>query len=199
MKKIILLFIWANFSFPSISQKPNKINTAKAFLADVLPLSENGELIVVNKISGFQLNVIKKYLEKDSFFNIEMDKNKQINYKDLIVLSPKEKKMIYKTIHKMTKSKWKKNYLPEVKLIDADTIKLLFKNNSKKEAWDLFNKKYGKGFFELLKPIFIRENSICFFYYGYNCGPLCGHGLLGIYKKEKNKWQLLIIIDEWIS
>lgn len=43
--------------------------------------------------------------------------------------------------------------------------------------------------FTTIPPIFLRDNTICFAYYEYKCGFLCGHGELVILKKENGEWQ----------
>lgn len=48
--------------------------------------------------------------------------------------------------------------------------------------------RWRKGTYTLMPPIFIRNNSLCFFFYRYSCGPLCANGSLSIWKKQNKRW-----------
>ncbi|GCC50951.1 hypothetical protein SanaruYs_11700 [Chryseotalea sanaruensis] len=64
-----------------------------------------------------------------------------------------------------------------------------------------FSKTYGYySLYSLRKPIFLRDNSLCVFYYNYRCGDLCGAMEFAIYKRdESTKWKKWIIIYMSVS
>jgi hypothetical protein len=64
-----------------------------------------------------------------------------------------------------------------------------------------FRKTYGYySLYSLRKPIFLRDNSLCVFYYNYRCGDLCGAMEFAIYKRdESTNWKKWIVIYMSIS
>jgi hypothetical protein len=59
--------------------------------------------------------------------------------------------------------------------------------------------KNQSSIFSFTTPVFLRENSLCFFYYSVACGQLCGEGKFVVYRKINGKWEHYFTIWEWIS
>jgi hypothetical protein len=59
-------------------------------------------------------------------------------------------------------------------------------------------KKINDPLYLLYKPIFLRNNKICLFYYEFIC-TACGNGTFWLYKKEKGGWQPWIEIGSWVN
>lgn len=57
----------------------------------------------------------------------------------------------------------------------------------------------GRTIYYFSKPILLRNETFCLFYYEYVCGRLCGKTNFGLYKKENNKWTLYITLVDSIS
>ena len=52
--------------------------------------------------------------------------------------------------------------------------------------------------YKFSKPIFLRQNSLCLFYYGVSC-PMCGERKFAFYIKQKGKWTEYLTIFLWQS
>ena len=68
---------------------------------------------------------------------------------------------------------WEQRLFKNAKIIPFDTLR--------------HQRLYGQYWF-FSKPIFIRDNSICLFYYIFYCGNTCGHSQLAFYRWRNNKW-----------
>jgi hypothetical protein len=97
----------------------------------------------------------------------------------------------------LTLSKWTKAFFGNTKIVSSDTIKAIFKDNSK--WWLYFNKNIGRSFSTFSVPIFLRNDTYCLFYSDNSCGGLCGRGRLTLYKREYNKWTEVKSYCDWIS
>lgn len=53
--------------------------------------------------------------------------------------------------------------------------------------------------YEIAKPVFLRNNTICILIYQYNCGPLCGEGAGLILKKQGGQWVAWGTTVRWVS
>ncbi|MHA4895727.1 hypothetical protein ACXZ1K_13320 [Pedobacter sp. PWIIR3] len=53
--------------------------------------------------------------------------------------------------------------------------------------------------YTICKPIFLRNNSLCVFEYGYYCGNRCGEGSLAFYYKIDGKWKEWMVLVKWES
>ena len=96
------------------------------------------------------------------------------------------------------------NRLPNKLLLSRnslDSLNISLDSNKRYEMfWDSFHRQYGDGgFCNFNKPIFSKDNSLVIWTVGYQCGKLCGSGGTYIFKKEQNKWKLLMTINQWIS
>jgi len=119
------------------------------------------------------------------------------NNPDYIVLSKEEKAYILKCLQEQRADTWPNHLLPNSRLVLYDTIASIFKD--RKREWTYFYSHYGAKFHSFSKPIFLRNNSLCFFYSDYSCGGLCGFGNFAIYRINNGKWEEIISLFSWIS
>jgi hypothetical protein len=117
--------------------------------------------------------------------------------RDTISLSIEEKKYLLKELNKMSAKFWFSNISPSTRLISEDSINTTFKNIV--VGWTDFHKRYGSCYYRFSKPIFIRGNSLCFFYHSVYVDFLNAEGVFGLYKKENGVWKYYMTIWEWIS
>lgn len=119
---------------------------------------------------------LKKYysLGPDTLF----DKSRESD--GHIIISPEERKEIDKQIGDMSSFRWTEAELRKYGLtnftLESDTTNMLYAT-----ADHLI--------FELSKPIFIRNKSICFVYIYYRCGHICAKLWITALKKEGNTWK----------
>ena len=61
------------------------------------------------------------------------------------------------------------------------------------------NPEFNYIVYQIMPPLLIRRNTICFTYYDYSCGALCGQGELSILIKKEGKWQRWWTIYGFVS
>jgi len=128
---------------------------------------------------------------------------------DTLTLSKTEQKYILTQLEQQTV--WPVNLFPNSKRIDTDSMtshirqmnlqRRLKLNLAKLQKDTLTIKKlrYDLPYvFTFLKPIYIRDKTICLIAFSAICGGECGLAETSLYKKEKNgwsKWMILSAID----
>lgn len=116
---------------------------------------------------------------------------------DSLVITAEERLYINTQIGKMKDSVWGNNDFLSFRLITTDTVNAILAD--RKRGWTEMYKRGINRFYVFSVPIFIRNDTYCFFYYGYSCGWRCGQGRFAIYRKEKGKWMPFVVLSEWIS
>ncbi|MNK69660.1 hypothetical protein D3C87_890530 [compost metagenome] len=142
-------------------------------------------------------NAISIGLEKEflSIFNHDTLRNNQSEA--MLILTKVEKERIYNEIGKLNQRFVDKDLLKKSCFLPKEKLDLILKDQV--GGWADFYKKYGKGYYSFSKPIFIRDNSICIFFFNYTCGVLCAKGELTVYKKSGKKWVKWFILNDYIS
>lgn len=110
---------------------------------------------------------------------------------DSIILSLEER------IFLINKFEQGRTQIDGFKYIPLDTLTAIF--NDKSKGWSFFNKTYGNRFYSFSTPIFLRNNTLCAFFYSMTCGSWCGEGTFAIYRKENGKWVFLILLYRMIT
>jgi hypothetical protein len=59
--------------------------------------------------------------------------------------------------------------------------------------------RYDRYIYTISRPIFIKNNSICFAYVDHTCGALCGEGDFIIYRREGGIWRRWWTLYTWVS
>lgn len=123
--------------------------------------------------------------------------NQKIEYitTDSLVLTTKEMAYINDQINKMITHTQTKDLLPDFTFVPKDTVTNAFAQ-SRLGRWKYFE---NKSIYNFGVPIFLRQYTYCFFYYGYGCGGECGEGYFYIYKKVKDKWERWLMLSGWMS
>ena len=166
----------------------------------------NDSIFYTNKISSYHVEQNSKNIknspiikfETDSVGNYIIDKrNHQFIPLDTLILTPKEKDTILTAFLIQENDSWLKTIMPNSKFISKDTISSIFSTSMK--SWDYFYTHYGNGFHTFMKPVFLRNKTVCIYYSEYHCGFLCGHGSLKVLVKENDKWHLFSELGQWVS
>jgi hypothetical protein len=118
--------------------------------------------------------------------------------KDSLILTGKEYAYVLSEIKKMQKLVWHDGLLPNSKTIPTDTVTNIFKTK-RMAGWDYLYKKGIHAIFTITNPVFLRNDTVCLFYFDQTCGDLCGSGDFAIYKKLDGKWVYWIMLNGWIS
>ena len=178
---IILLLLFANVLLAQDYEKDKK------FINEVV--SHEGKMIVFDCLPPSQIQEIKDDFNSDTI---------QISA-DTLILTNAELKYIHDQLNKMDRPYLKSDLFDSTQIVSPSSIHRLFKKGIG-EGWEAFYKRYSpKGYYVFSKPIFLRNDSLCIFYYGYSCGGLCGSGGLYIYKKTGSDWKPWLELFRWIS
>jgi len=141
------------------------------------------------------------YMDESTIDNLisslDRDTIEVLHSSDYIVLTQEEKKAIIDSLTSLKMNKLNLDRYPNTKVISSDTLNYIFSNLS--NGWSIFYQKYGEGYYSFSKPIFLRNNTLCLFYYDYNCGDLCGKGNFSVYKKTWLGWKYYALIYSWMS
>ncbi|RYE32416.1 MAG: hypothetical protein EOP42_09455 [Sphingobacteriaceae bacterium] len=179
--KYLVMFYCLFFVTSSYSQSiKNSITVLQEFFADKLPITYS------DTVHQYDLKYLKSALIKDTlnsnFFFGKKDNSKQL------ILTKDEKKYLLGKIDEQQGFIWPHS------LFKGDQKSLVEQKNSTSKFKNFFQSIYSFS-----KPIFIRNDTICIFYYGYYCGGECGKGSIEIYHKINEKWTTWISIIQWIS
>ena len=107
---------------------------------------------------------------------------------DTVDFSPAERKEIRRRMADPAVHTWDSTFVGSFHLLPTDSLKR-------------FYRRYGEGrsYFFFSSPIFLRDYTLCIFYAGHDCGPLCGGGSLAVYRKVNGRWTLWKSFGEWVS
>ncbi|HTE01988.1 MAG TPA: hypothetical protein VK668_22020 [Mucilaginibacter sp.] len=186
MKPVSLLFLFIIFTH---SLKAQENEAARQFIREVIKVKH----VVYVDSAGDAGDEMRKILDRDTIHTLMQDDS-------TFVITKKERAHINKELNTMRSFAWKAGLLDSSILISEDTLKKVFskKNGSPSANWKYFHTHYGDGYYYFSKPIFLRNNTICIFRFGYWCDwTLCGHGHLAIYEKKGGKWVAWYPLKAW--
>ena len=192
MKCVIVCFLITIFLFAcnqrnqvdTIREKADSIRRQKNYLNQVR--------LFIDVVNGQKRLAISENVENsDLYACIE-----RLKY-DSSVFTKTEIAYILEQSHNSPIKKWTNEVIPGAKLINGDTIKLIFTNYTK--MWPYFYQKIGTDLTTFSAPIFLRNNQYCIFYSGFHCGDRCGEGELSLYKREGKGWKKVKTYCSWIA
>ena len=171
--QFLFLFLFCSTLFGQNNPNSETKEIFKSFIKD------KRQVFLNPSINNYYFAELYKYISENTFIRkitfIEINKT----IIDTIIITKTERLYIDSCMNSFYSFKWTE--------IEKDKCGLerfsLIKNEDNKKLSDINYITYN-----LLKPIFIRQNSLCFLWYDYSCGSLCGHGELMILKKQENKW-----------
>ena len=138
------------------------------------------------------LKDIIQYLTRDTIYARPLKRRKNDSFDDFkIILTKNEKDSIKTKLSTLKSFDWGYNLMPKSIFLSPDSLRQILDVKSK--GWDYFKRHYRKGLYSFSKPIFIRNQSICFFYLDYTDGNFNDDGL-GIWVKAGNKWKHRYVI-----
>ncbi len=151
------------------------------------PYSLDSITVYSSGISNKRIDEIKNILDADTLADIECKKN-------IVVFNKNERSYIHQQLEKMKSELWPEKLFKNSLIIDRDTINAIFKKTIVQQVE--FFRKYPHGYSFFSKPIFIRNNTLCIFYSGYNCAHNCFDDQLFILRKEAEDWvPFILLID----
>jgi len=181
---IIILLLFAK------SLSAQEYEKDKKFINEVV--SHEGKMIVLDHLNNYTIQTIRDDFKSDT---VQYDAKNA----GTLILTKAEQKYIHKQLEEMERPYLKADLFDSTQIVSPSSIHRLFKKGIG-EGWEAFYKRYSpKGYYVFSKPIFLRNDSLCIFYYGYSCGGLCGSGGLYIYKKTGSDWKPWLELFRWIS
>ncbi len=158
--------------------------------------SRPDKLVYGKGLWKFEIEDILKSLAKDTIFSLGY---KYESVDNLLILSKEDKKQIDSQLDSLSSDNWYESlHLENAQAVSQDSIKAIFANTPDL-GWQYFRTKYGKELYHFSKPVLLRNNTLCLFYYSNACGSLCGEGYLTLFRKEQGSWVKWFIIYSWVS
>ena len=181
MKYLSSLILFLLSAFVSFGQTNEKINEMNYFINTIIDFFKADRYLLPDSNNIFLSSNAPGYFRD---YILTTDTLKDINNKkpsDYFILTNEEKNQILVDTMKWTKLSQKMFQLDNIKLVSKDTVK----------------NRYDPSYL-IYKPIFLRDNTVCLFYYDFICS-LCGHGTFWLYKKTKKSWEPWIEIGGWTN
>lgn len=183
------------FLFLSIVNLYAQENIEKKFFND---LFNNRITRVIYSENRFDdLNELKNTINQAKVVHKMQLENSPIILLDSLFFTNQELEIVFNKIISSNGQHWAKDIISNGKYIQRKKIDKILNEPSK--GWDYFTKNYGKDLYSFSKPVFIRNNSVCFFYVSNGNGDLGGSGSFDIYIKQNGKWILYNSLSLWIS
>ena len=103
---------------------------------------------------------------------------------EILVLSKSERQSLDSQLNLAQSYRWTKSLIEKCGVFQLQIV-----------GEDVFAQRHKilKNVYQIMQPIFIRDNTICFTFYYIYCPGLCGTGGILIHRKIKDKW------SPWIS
>lgn len=162
------------------------------------------KVVYTDAISPFQFEQVKgalnESLSQDTIYIKELRSYKgkpKVVLTGVLVLTKEEKQSIRQKINNLKDTRWGKNLLTNSVLIPRQTLDYILKDSNRSKAY--FKDRYSPRVYSFSKPIFIRNNSLCFFYVESSWGQDSAGGEFMIFRKEKGFWKRWTTIYVWTT
>jgi hypothetical protein len=155
-------------------------------------------IVYSDSLGGSTISDMKKYLNSKSVDSYILP-GTRAGKSGKFGFTKREKQYINNEIKQMGSLCWQPGLLDSSRLIKTDTVTKIFKGGNLFAGWSYFRNNYGHDLYSFSKPIFLRNNTICLFYFGSSCGHLCGGGGLYIYVRENGVWKMKYPVYTWVS
>ena len=187
MKILLTIFLLLFFLFGKAQQD----DKTRAFLNYVRErVFKEDSLFYTEDLNDITLAEMRKHLLKDTIWIYKQLGEGKLQRIDSIILSKYEKKYIEEQLAEQAGKIWNDNLLEKSKLTSRDTT-------YKKYGYSRLPNDYKpKTIYSFSRPIFLREDSICYFYYQEVQAGL-GYGQLGLYRSENGKWKFIQWFYSW--
>ena len=173
LKFITFLFLVSTRIFGQTISDSETKNVFKSFVKD------KRQVFLLPSIDSYYIKELNQYLSSNSFHRTITYTKTGKTISDTLYLSKTERLYVDSCIQSLASFQWTDFEKNKVGLENFSLIK----NDQPKKL-----PNFDYIVYTIVKPIFIRQNSICFLFYDYGCGSLCGHGELIILTKQDNNW-----------
>lgn len=119
------------------------------------------------------------------------NKKNDLFYKTDSLFSLDDIKSFREQLQKKIAQEWTDGKIYNAILIKENNFKRIFNKRNNDKSWNIFYKKYGKGFYVYSYPIFSKNLKKAIISIEYHCGGLCGSGGVYLFEFKDNNWLLL--------
>ncbi|RYE57355.1 MAG: hypothetical protein EOP48_05965 [Sphingobacteriales bacterium] len=185
-----------SISLGCVGQSSHQINS---FFQDFIRTSRVASpIIYTDKMPDWLLSDRIKAVDKDTIRGWNRN-NIQLasRGRDSLILTYDERSYLIQQIGQQKSRLWKEGVIEGASLIPSDSIEMTFK--TARSDWNKFHQNYGKEYYSFSTPIFLRDDSLCFFYYEQYCGYDCGNAEFLVYRKVQDHWELAFTFWGWVS
>ena len=179
MIKFILLFLSFSFVVESKAQSPTTVSQQDIDMINFAITDQRYRIFLVTEMSPYNLDKIKKYVERGLFILRLVDENGK-DIPDSIQLTQQDKDSIFFQLNTLKDFKWT---LSDAKRINFNNVAMICLDSSTSDRFDYAIK------YHIVPPIYFQNHSYCILSFVYHCGPFCGHGQITIYKKTADGWK----------
>jgi len=162
-----------------------------------------GQIIYAEKISKNDFKKLKDKIKVPSIY----DRSKTVN-QNYINLTSKEKNNLLQQLENCSVPFWKEELFPNSKIFKSDDAVSFIKksyldylenynnpNNTEEDRMTMVKNYQRPTIFKFSKPVYLRDNTMFFFYFSSTCGDPCGFEEISFYKKENNQWVKWIVVE----
>ena len=180
LKLITLLFLFQNKVCAQQKSEPD----LKEIFANTLVKHQQAYLY--EKIDSNTVNYIKKEYLSGKFF--KGDKCSDLSKYDTLTITDSERGVLDSLLGISEKYKWNQ--------VDIERYGMVNLTIANKTVYDK-RSQIEQNVYEIMFPLFVRKNTICFTFYMIYCRGWCSLGEITIHKKVKGKWQRWIRLAEF--
>jgi hypothetical protein len=155
------------------------------------------EKIIYTEVYFHDFEEITESLKYNSTLKCDNINSESKKLPDSISLTSQELKYVIEQFEQNNGKKLSPSLIPNSKHILRKKVDKIFSERDK--GWTYFHKNIGKKIYSFSKPVYLRNNSICFFYFSSGCGSLCGGGGFSVYIKVDGIWYSYRSLSMWIS
>lgn len=142
-------------------------------------IQDKRQVFLLPSIDSFYIKEIKQSLSTNSFRRRIKFSDSDKEVYDTLYFTKAERLYVDSFIQALATFKWTDSEKDKVGLENFSLIK----NDQPKIHPD-----FDYIVYTIAKPVFIRQDSICFLFYDCSCGSLCGYSELIILTRQGNKW-----------
>jgi len=153
-------------------------------------------ILYTEKVGSYWIDQIKETINQDTLYRYDGFRyyRSKLKDSDWFILTPSEKVFINNELDKMKDFSWKDNVVKRSFAVSKARTEKYKKEHNGQSFYDL--KDFDDRIYAFTKPIFIRNNTVCFFYLESGKSPA---GQLRIYVRSGKKWILKYTPLLWVS
>ncbi|MGA0560135.1 hypothetical protein ACO2Q8_25965 [Larkinella sp. VNQ87] len=191
-------FIFALLLFALASQTHGQQSEAQAFIR--YQFRNLNRIVFPTFLATHAFSSIKDALQASTLRSERESLRSRYDPDSILVLSDQEREYLLQELEKQQN----RTDSSLVNVFEAGTVttdnsgQLGYFNRNR--DWSDFKQAQANSFYSFSRPLFIRNNTLCFFYYYFTCGHNCSHGKFAVYRKTRdNAWLPWLVLFTSVS